>query len=344
MVETINNLASKGAKTAAFESAIIAEHIVRMRHILGSLNERNVKSSEPLGITLKDLKELDRRGKWWLVGASFRDEEKRHVDEPPKRRFSDHGKELGRDTISGLDADFSRIARHLGMNTDVRRSIFTTIMSADDYEAAYKRLQKLPLSSSQRTEIPRVLIRCSSAQDEYNPFFTLLARRLISAEPKLSKAFQFSLWNLFDAMREAVDDSKQDQEDGSQGQLELRGVINIARMYGTLIAQDGVTLRILKDVNFAYLTGRLRVFVELLMATAIMQSQEETGGGRNERRIMDIFLRTKEIPGMARGLQYFLKKVVSKTDIVGSKEKIETVKWGCQVARHALNAVASVES
>lgn len=343
MVETISNLASKGAKTAISESAVIAEHIMRMRHILGSLNERNVKSSEPLGINLKDLKEIDRRGKWWLVGASVRDEEKRPQDEPPKRRLSDPRNKSERDTISGSDADLSRIARHLGMNTDVRRSILITIMSADDYEAAYKGLQRLPLNSSQRTEIPRVLIRCSSAQDEYNPFFTLLARRLISAEPKLSKAFQFSLWNLFDTMRVVTDDGKRDQEDGPQGQLELRGVINVARMYGTLIAQDGVNLRVLKDLNFIYLTGKLRIFVELLIATTILQSQEENDGDRNEKRIMDIFLKTKEIPGMARGLQYFLKQVVSKTDIIGSKEKIETVKWGCQVARHALNAVASME-
>ncbi|KAL8831237.1 MAG: hypothetical protein Q9191_000984 [Dirinaria sp. TL-2023a] len=343
MVETISNLANKGIKTAASQSAVTAEHIVRMRQILGSLNERNVKSSEPLGITLKDLKELDKRGKWWLIGASFRDEEQKVADEPSKRTLGDHGEELGRHSISTTDADFSRIARHLGMNTDVRRSILTTVLSADDYEAAYKQLQKLPLNSSQRREIPRVLIRCSSAQEEYNPFFTLLARRLISAEPRMSKAFQFSLWSLFDTMRDAPDHGQQDQQDGSQGQLELRGVINVARMYGTLIAQDGVNVRVLKDLNFGYLTGKLRLFVELLLATTILQSQEEAGGGRNEKRIMDIFLKTKETPGMARGLQYFLKKVVSKTDIIGSKEKIETVKWGCQVARHSLNAVASME-
>ena len=343
MVETISNLVSKGAKTAVSESVVIAQHIVQMRQILGSLNNRNVKSSEPLGITLKDLKEPDKRGKWWLVGARFRDEEKTTVNESLQRRPKDHGNELGRDHVSGSDADLSRIARYLGMNTDVRRSILVTILSADDYEAAYKQLRRLPLNSSQRTEIPRVLIRCSSAQNEYNPFFTLLARRLISAEPKLSKAFQYSLWNLFDLIRESGDDDKQVREDGPEGQSGLRSIVNIARMYGTLVAQDGLSIRILKDLNFAYLAGKLRTFVEILISTTILQSQEETDGSRNEKRIMDIFLKCKEIPDMARGLQYFLKEVVRKTDIVGSKQELETVKWGCQVARHTLDAVASTQ-
>ena len=312
MVETIGNLTSKGAKTAVSESSVIAEHIVQMRRILASLNDQNVKSSEPLSITLKDLKELDKRGKWWLVGASFRDEETTTVNESPKRRPKDHGNELGRDIVSDSETDLSRIARYLGMNTDVRRSILVTILSADDYEAAYRQLRRLPLNTSQRTEIPRVLIRCSSAQNEYNPFFTLLARRLISAEPKLSKAFQYSLWTLFDLIRESTDDSKQVHEDGPQGHLELRSLVNIARMYGTLVAQDGLSLRILKDLNFAYLAGKLRTFVEILISTTILQSQEDTNGSRNEKRIMDIFLTCKEIPDMVRGLQYFLKEVVSK--------------------------------
>ena len=56
---------------------------------------------------------------------------------------------------------------------------------------------------------------------------------------------------------------------------------------------------------------------------------------------MDIFLKPKEIPEMAGGLRYFLKKVVGKTDVAGSKHDNETVKWGCKVASDALSVMAT---
>ena len=56
---------------------------------------------------------------------------------------------------------------------------------------------------------------------------------------------------------------------------------------------------------------------------------------------MEIFLKSREIPGLPRGLQFFVKKIVSKTDVAGSKQDRETVKWGCKVAGDALKAIAS---
>ena len=56
---------------------------------------------------------------------------------------------------------------------------------------------------------------------------------------------------------------------------------------------------------------------------------------------MDIFLNLSGVPVLVRGLQYFLKKVVRKTDVAGSKRDKETVKWGCMVATDALTAVVS---
>lgn len=48
--------------------------------------------------------------------------------------------------------------------------------------------------------------------------------------------------------------------------------------------------------------------------------------------MLDIFFKPKELPEMASGLRYFLKKIVSKTDVAGSKADRAIVKWGCKVA------------
>lgn len=56
---------------------------------------------------------------------------------------------------------------------------------------------------------------------------------------------------------------------------------------------------------------------------------------------MEVFLLSKGIPNLARGLQYFLKKVVSKTDVAGSRRDHETVRWGCKVAGDGLKFLMS---
>ena len=78
-----------------------------------------------------------------------------------------------------------------------------------------------------------------------------------------------------------------------------------------------------------------------MLVTAIIHSQQDSGRSRNEKALMDIFLKPKEIPEMAGGLRYFLKKVVSKTDVAGSKLDKEIVRWGCKVASDALTVIAT---
>lgn len=78
-----------------------------------------------------------------------------------------------------------------------------------------------------------------------------------------------------------------------------------------------------------------------MLITVIVHSQQGSENGRNERQLMNIFLRLEQTPQLARGLQYFLKKVVNKTDVAGSTTDRKTVKWGCKVAGNVLTAIAS---
>lgn len=76
--------------------------------------------------------------------------------------------------------------------------------------------------------------------------------------------------------------------------------------------------------------------MEILLITTIFHSQQGSGKSRNEKVLLDIFLKPKEILEMASGLRYFLKRVVSKTDVAGNKVEKATVKWGCKIAGDAL--------
>jgi nucleolar MIF4G domain-containing protein 1 len=343
MIETINDL--KNNKLRSTFVGLSAEQITRMRKILGSLNSRNIRASEPLRIGREDIHNSAKTGKWWLVGASWKNE-----------ADGDH-KADGLGTVSSaavlpdtLDddlgastVDLAQLARDHRMNTDVRRSIFVAIMSATDCRDAQVRLGKLRLKRKQEVEIPRVLIHCASEEESYNPYYTLIARKLCG-EKRLKMAFMFALWDVFKRIgeRNNMEDSEDSDDDMAdqegENTLNTRAVVNLAKMYGNLVADGALTLGVLKVLDFLYLQQKTRTFLELLLITAILQTQKTAT--RDEKKLADVFMRTRDTPQVVSGLIFFLRKVVSKSDIVSSKREKETLKWGCRVALDSLRVVA----
>lgn len=237
MIETINNLKNNRMKTGIAASNISSEHTTRMKKHLGSLN----KPSEPLRINLNDIRNSDKRGKWWLVGASYRDEEAGQSNgEKDQSHIPSEGEETD---VEGGTTNLLRLAKEQRMNTDIRRSIFVTITSATDYKDAHLRLLKLHLKKAQQLEVPKVLIHCASAEKSYNPYYTLLARQLC-ADRKLRMAFQFSLWDFFKRLGEGQEEEGADGDDAQE--LDMRAIVNVAKMYGSLVAAGGQGLSLLK--------------------------------------------------------------------------------------------------
>jgi len=89
------------------------------------------------------------------------------------------------------------------------------------------------------------------------------------------------------------------------------------------------------------LQPKTRTFAEVLLITVILQTQKKGSNGRDERALLEVIMRVNDAPQMATGLRYFLKKVVSKSDLAGSKSDRDTVRWGCGVAADALVALSS---
>lgn len=251
MIETISNLKDNRARTIAITSTVASEHRVRMKKSLGSLSMRSIRALEPLRIGVKDIQNSNKRGKWWLIGASYKDADRDHVE---PNNFKLNGQTVTEREESEFNhddfPDLVRLAREQRMNTDIRRSIFVAVMSAVDYEDAHSRLQKLYLRKRQELEIPKVLIHCAAAEQTYNPFYSLLARRICS-DRKLKMAFQFSLWSLFKQMGEDRDNHEEELNAEDHDTLDLRKIVNLAKMFGFLIAENGLGVGVLK-VSYDY--------------------------------------------------------------------------------------------
>jgi nucleolar MIF4G domain-containing protein 1 len=240
MVETIESLHKKRLKTGVEASNLRTEHTTAMRKTLASM--KNVKTKEPLRIGLDDLRNADKRGKWWLVGASYRDDTRptkiKQVEAETKEQAL-----VAEAEDPNSPANLIQLAKNQGMNTDIRRAIFVTLLSACDYKDAYNRLLKLRLRKSQAAEIPKVIIRCVSSENLYNPYYALISRELCK-DIKYKKDFQFLIRVLLMRMEEQTMDNKEDDEGNMP--LEVKEIIHLAKMYGNLVAEGSLNLLILK--------------------------------------------------------------------------------------------------
>jgi hypothetical protein len=118
MVETIINLKNNRAKAATSSSVLTSEATVRMKRFLGKLNERGLRSGgEPLRVTLHDIRKVREKGKWWLVGASWKNDDVSF--EPVKSNSREEEDAL------------LTLAREQRMNTEIRRAVFIALMGSE---------------------------------------------------------------------------------------------------------------------------------------------------------------------------------------------------------------------
>jgi nucleolar MIF4G domain-containing protein 1 len=128
MLETIANVKNnkiKNGQTAGGQGD--KEMVSKMKKFLNGLSKkRSVRSTEALRVSLDDIHNVETKGKWWLVGASWKDN---LVGTESKYTSNKMPEDLKKD--QSLQKALLKLARKQGMNTDIRRTIFVTIMSSE---------------------------------------------------------------------------------------------------------------------------------------------------------------------------------------------------------------------
>ncbi|CDO92276.1 unnamed protein product [Kluyveromyces dobzhanskii CBS 2104] len=255
LLETLSDLKNNRLKP----SVLAANHQSLKKGILGSLRISSSASAEPLLASLDDIKNVDSKGKWWLIGASWKGNQESAFDEAKVSGTSaldDHASIELEDGLLSEMVDWNEVAKQQRMNTDVRRAIFVSIMSAEDYLDAFSKIEKLNLKSKQSLDISRVLLHCLSndgAATAYNPYYSLLAGKLSEYNHKLSKSFQFLFWEIVKRLEaEAHSDDEDDDifsnEDAVDEDTKLQRLAKQGRFFGHLIADGHLKLDSFKHV------------------------------------------------------------------------------------------------
>ncbi|KAF9276687.1 suppressor of glycerol defect [Mortierella alpina] len=366
LLETLTALKAnrmKGPAANSTTSGTIAESTTRMKKFLSGLSKkRTTFPSEPMRVGLTDIRQVGTKGKWWLVGSSWKNN--MVGEESIQKSFST----TTADDMLEAEDELLKLARKNKMNTDVRRSIFVVLMSSEDYIDAFERLIKLNLKEVQQREIVRVLLHCAGNEMVHNPYYTLVGQRLCQHDHSFKITFQYSLWDLLremgatdvGGMEKVKDGQVIGLDDGSSGgkKVALRRIVNISKMYSFLITSQDLSLVMLKTVTFTSLPSQPTMFFQLLMTNIILSSQPQVHSPHaqqqkdqkeapkekakyNAQALADIFIRAAVNPTLAQGIIFFLQAFVKKGQVCQTEKEKETVKWGCSTVREVLQGAVN---
>ncbi|XP_032696099.1 nucleolar MIF4G domain-containing protein 1 isoform X2 [Lontra canadensis] len=229
-----------------------------------------------LRISWDGILNAEQTGRWWIVGSAWTgapmiDNSQQKVTEKPPSG-----------TVSGKILELARKQR---MNTDVRRNIFCTIMTSEDFLDAFEKLLKLRLKDQQEREIVHVLMHCCLQEKTYNPFYAFLAGKFCEYQRRFQMTFQFSIWDKF-----------RDLEN-----LPATNFSNLVHLVAHLLKTKSLPLSILKVVEFGELDKPRVHFLRKVLYIVLMETEVEDLGS--------IFSRVSDSPklGLLReGLKLFI--------------------------------------
>ncbi|PWN50245.1 ARM repeat-containing protein [Violaceomyces palustris] len=305
MLERLNDLKNnRSAKAIGNDSAdpssTVGQALTRMKKYLGGMGKkRTIRNHEPLRVTLKDLKDADKKGKWWLVGAAWTGHAEEDLEKaegmtrflPMSAATAKKGGALG-GGASDEQAELFELAKKQGMNTEARRNVFVTLLSSEDYVDAAQKLLALRMNEVQRREIIRVLLHCLGSEKVYNPYYVLIGQQVCKDSHGMKVTLQYCLWDflreigekevggrsmasrLDDGANEGEDSDEDDQDDEVKARkTNPRRIANLARAYGWWMAKGSITLNALKTINFTEVRSRGVTFLQLMIVNTILSTQ-----------------------------------------------------------------------
>lgn len=211
-----NNTKKMEMYTSNMSDPTLGEHL---KKILKSMLV-NGKYVTTLNITMEDLLKADERGKWWVVGSAW----------------TGNVKEIGGASNKQKEESFSEqlldLAKKQRMNTEDRKNVFCTIMSAEDYLDAFEKL--LHLSIKDQRVIVSVVIQCCLSEKIFNPYYSILGEKFCEYDRKYQLATQYALWD-------RIKDVK------SLNNVQIK---NLAQFILHLIQQGAQPISVLKVVEF----------------------------------------------------------------------------------------------
>lgn len=227
MMDLKNNIRRKQDVAYSDKTAKLRKLLGRIKSTAAASTSGVRSSDSTLRITLDDILNVDTKGRWWKIGASWVGNQFRHTADDGAHDEEEVGPEEAGDRVKSpeeLDEKLLQLASEYRMNTDARRSIFCIIMSSADCEDAYEKLVRAGmLKNRMERETVRVLIECCGNEKAFNKFYALLAGRICEYQPQCKFSLQLAFWDMFKQF----------------DNVKMRKVANLAKLLYHLVAEHG---------------------------------------------------------------------------------------------------------
>ncbi|KAI8072311.1 hypothetical protein BC940DRAFT_251655 [Gongronella butleri] len=336
MLETLTNIKNNKIKSSeASARQADKDMVTKMKRFLSGLEKkRATRSAEPLRVSLDDIHAIDTKGKWWLVGASWKANLVGTESEHAKAKHSKMASDLKKDQT--LQQALLKLARKQGMNTDVRRSIFISLMGAEDYVDAFEKLMKLSLSEVQQREIPRVILQCVGNEKTFNPYYVHVSQRLCQLNHSFKVTFQYCLWDFLRELGLQDIGGLERTAAAATGEtrVRLQRMVNLGKFFGLMVAGQTFALTVFRTVNFISLTPQAQIFLDILFAHMLLQLKDDVQG------LKHVMLKVIQLPTLAQGILLHLQGSLLKGNRTGlSSDELDAVRAQCQLVKTIVKAL-----
>lgn len=333
MVETITDLTKGKKKARGLDFTVVSEHVQRMKKRLGELKSqsRRLDGLAPMGVGLVDIEGAETRGKWWLVGASvpttLLDKSKKgHVSDA---EMSDH------EDMDIVLPDYPKKARAQGLSGTAQIAIFTALMTASNFEHAYRQFVNLRLKKDDQLALATVLVQCVGSEMQYNPYYALVGGKACLSNSRIRFAIQDRLWKIFRSLGESMfgEAPEEDESADAERMKDERRITNVAKFYAALVADGTLNIAILKPLELPEANHWTSMFVQLFILALLKECRSKKKGPEEDIKLEKIFGAARDLPGLAAGIHWMLRKKVRKTKLVSAKElkKLEGVGEKAQI-------------
>ncbi|KAM0427169.1 hypothetical protein ACHAPT_007596 [Fusarium lateritium] len=343
MIDTITDLNKRKKKARGVDSSVVSERVQRVKKRLGELKSqsRRLDGLAPMGMGLVDIEGADTRGEWWLVGASVPEtlldkSRKGSAAADVDYESSDH------EDMDIVLPDYPKKAREQGLRGNAQIAIFTALMSASNYEHGYKQFVNLRLKKNDQLEIAKVLVQCVGSEVQYNPYYALVGRQACSSNSRIRFAIQDRLWKIFRSLGESLFGEAPAEDETTDGERmkDERRLGNVANFYASLVGDGVLGIAILKPLELPEANHWSSVFVQSFIIALLKECRSRNNSAKEDAKVEKVFGAARELPGLAAGIHWMLRKKVRKTKLTSAKElkKLEGVREKAQAIVQAVTA------
>ncbi|XP_071942188.1 nucleolar MIF4G domain-containing protein 1-like [Antedon mediterranea] len=225
-----------------------ADHLEHLKKLLKGISKASATEAM-LTVSLEDLLSADVNGRWWVVGSAW-----------TGRQHSNDSSNVVNKEVNQMSSKIMELSRQQRMNTDIRKTIFAVIMTAEDYIDSFEKLLRLGLKSGQEREIVHVIVGCCLQERAFNPYYAHLATKFCTYDRKYRMGLQFSFWDKFKSLE----------------QQPVHATNNLALLIVHLLVANAMSISVLKVIEFSDMDKPMVKFLRKILTSLLMENEEET--------------------------------------------------------------------